>query len=739
MVTPVNKLFSAAVTSASGIPDNSHAHTDTRCGANARPTQGGASSGRPAPVSAETRATTPLGLKKARNRTAENTRDPQRLQTAFCAEVSPPSPSKVTRAQPEEVPKSERIRNLLVEIERFYGVLADFKIEFKEQAVQPVLHSFEKSRERRRRTMHDMQILQCQVLAALELFDSKVVSAVQINAMNERRNEIATSAWALAECEHSSPEILHVSSMSILFEKLAKINSWCEEYLDSALTSYEDVRKQLLTAAKKMDQAEKSGLSPNVQRKELNKNSKAVARASTFLFKSLVPASEVAIQRILLSSALAQMRPEIEERIKAQNAEKKVVSHLTLTYVYEKLMNDARLHELDENFLDAPFEELPSASDETVSESDKQSESPVSNVDHNIDNDVENVVESLQTLGKEESAQTNTKALAQQAQPVAQSNLSSKKRGRRAPRQRSESATSLHHPKYQTMQSLRASQQRKQAVKEVLGKLADTELDKKISVLNFYNAYSALRVDDAAGWKAHLHLLDDARFQLPELAEMRTQLENDMLKFLDNADRDPDADRIFSPPHESENTEMHEKAMLFLTESRAYMTSEANAAYFAYAAKQLGALANQSSKLTAREREVLMLGREIIPLLIDADASNNSPDVPRSATLQPEIFLSKDKCYVEVVDTMRSGSSLYFKKHGFRTSVVRAAELLANAAIGSTRAPGTALTRGGHPSTPLSAAWMQSLAHLAPQLLETVSVVDPFSDTAMQAGVSAPN
>ncbi|MES2831444.1 MAG: hypothetical protein V4695_05560 [Pseudomonadota bacterium] len=681
-------------------------------------------------VSCTTKLTKLSALKKTEDFAVQAARDLQRLRDIFGNRVSASSSPHATDEQPEAVPKSERIRQLLVEIEQFQNVLVDLKREFEEQAIRPVLHSFERSRDRRRQIMHDMNIFQFQVQTALELFDPNAVSTAQIDALNKRRNEIATAKWPLAECEHAGPDIQHVSSMSELFQQLAKINLWCANNLGAALAKYADVRQQLLAARKEMLQAEQPGLSPNIVRKARNKNFQAVSRASTYFFKFLIPASEVAIQRICIASVLADMRPEIEERIKEKDAEKKFASHLMLRYIYEKLMNDARLDDLDENLLDTLLEDSRSDSQETLSTIDLRPGSPGA--------DIVDAMQQPQTCEPEEVLQDNIKAPFPQTQLDMQANPLLKKRGRRAPRQRPEPATSVRHPKYDRMQSLRASQQRKQAVKKVLDNLTDEAIAKKISALGFYNAYSALRTDHDAGWKAHLRLLDDVQFNLPQLAEMRAQLEEDVLKLLDNADRDPDAGRIFSLPYEGENPDMHEKALLFLTEFRACMPSNANTAYFGYAATRLGTIANRASTLAAGKRDILLLGRAILPRAAGAGTPVESSDVPRTAMQQPEIFLSEDQCYVEVIDTAHEGSKLYFE-NGFRTSVVRAAELLASAAIGSTRTANTPGKTRGRPSTPRSAAWMQSLAHVVPRLLESESAVEHFSETAIQARIVVPD
>lgn len=233
----------------------------------------------------------------------------------------------------------------------------------------------------------------------------------------------------------------------------------------------------------------------------------------------------------------------------------------------------------------------------------------------------------------------------------------------------------------------------------------------------------------------HVMLLSDERFQCPELAPMRAQLESDVLKHLADADRDPETDRLFLPAGAADDARAYANASLFLMDFRACKSSDLNAAYFNHAAAQLVDVVNRAVALSTNDdqKKCLLTGRDIIALDCAVDPSDNAAHRDGINPFQPEIRLADDGRHVEIIDTTRSGSSLYLPANGFKTSVAQAADLLADAAIGTTRTPALGGKAGGRPSTPISAAWIASLAHLAPRLLEQRVRIAPFAEGALVA------
>ena len=642
----------------------------------------------------------------------ESQRDQPTLQDAFRREVEGGKPVAEVNLAAAVLPMSHKLRTAATAIESLGFAVASLQCDCERQAEQPFFLSMTDTLSWQRQTIQVLNDLESKAIDAIRAVDQSSAPSARREAMDQRRKQVAPNAWRLVACKDSTPDMLNADSVEALVDTVKKVHAWCARQMSPALAQQVLILKKLRAVADQGEMAERSGMPSKVLKKAIKNQLDAVERGGTFLFNSLIPAGEIAAQRAGLLSHLAVERPKFELRLRG-NAFRKAMRDALLAQ-YDSLLADFKAEEKAKQNAAGPTAAAPR--DQRATEDERTA------------------------VGQIDDTATSITIARGGATPAARLPAPSQDRPARKKPIAQPPAASVRQPRYETLKTRQLQQLRRQEAERILDGIAEENVQTRIAVLEFYNAYSALRSDDTAGWKKHLTLLSDQRYQHPALRQMHAQLENDVLRHLADADRDPETEHMFSPTNPADDEQLHCSALLFLTEFRACKVSEANAAYFNYAAASLGDIVNQTVRrpLTDALKKRLLTGREIVALEGGAHAIAPAPTARHGDAMQPEIRLAEDGLQIEIIDTSHTGSKLYFPANGFKTSVARAAELLAAAAIGATRSPAMPGRSVSRPSTPTSAAWLASLACLAPRLIRQAVPIAPFAEGALLATIKPP-
>lgn len=572
------------------------------------------------------------------------------------------------------------------------------KLECAELSVLPHVDSVEVCTDNTVALAERIGALELSTIDAFRTAHAPSTTTNLIENLGRRRSRMAV--WYLPDCPESRPEMMQIASHGQFLTQLQAVHSWCARTIGDALSPRRDIIRKLVEANVRSARAQRKGESAREIKTAREDQISAINLASKFLFEKVLPASEVAVEHGNFLRQVAQDRPFANQITPDLYS---FAQELT-----DELRSSLRISGADEKLL-AGVEVIADPEEIRKRMRESAQASPIFDADRSSSS--ENEAEAPRPISP--GSQSNANVV-----------VSRSRRERRETRATAKATKPTHQLKFDRLRANRTEDNRKQAL---LAAIAETDLKderKRGATLEFYRRYSDMRLDAGSGWKAHVKLLSDPDYQFPELAQMRKVVEGDIREIFARSNHDVEV-RCLPAASDGLNGEL----IAFLKNFRSNRTPEINTKYFQYATEQLCRIAEEvrTSPLSKPQKKRILLRPDIEsttrrqsvqnpahPQIDDDDDFFVILDKPIDCPMQPEIRLADDKRSVELSDTI-----VYDERLGEKTyqmSFARAADMLSSSAIGSTRVERLNGRGSAQRTTPESAAWLHSVAVLAPNL-----------------------